>query len=55
MIFQFKKKKFIKYIKNIFKLFLYRLNLLFNFSKAKTTKIIYIIERENWSIKWDGE
>ena len=50
-----KKKKFIQYIKNNLKLFLYRLNLLFNFKKEKKTEIIYIIEKENWSIKWDGE
>jgi len=55
MIFLLKKKKFIKYVKNTLKLFLFRLNLLFNFSKDNKTKIIYIIERENWSIKWDGE
>ena len=55
MIFYFNKKKFIKYTKNIFKLFSYRLNLLLNLRKEKKTEIIYIIERENWSIKWDGE
>ena len=55
MILHFKKKKFIKYIKNNLKLFLYRLNLLLNFKKEKKTEIIYIIEKENWSIKWDGE
>ena len=55
MIFYFNKKKFIKYIKNIFKLFSYRLNLLLNLRKEKKTEIIYIIENENWSIKWDGE
>ena len=31
------------------------MNLLFNFKKEKKTEIIYIIEKENWSIKWDGE
>ena len=55
MISLFKKKKFIKYIKNFLQLILYRLNLLFNFKKEKKTEIIYIIEKENWSIKWDGE
>ena len=54
MISLFKKKKFIKYIKNYLQLILYRLNLLFNFKKEKKTEIIYIIEKENWSIKWDG-
>ena len=55
MIFYFNKKKFIKYTKNIFKLFSYRLNLLLNLRKEKKTEIVYIIEKENWSIKWDGE
>ena len=55
MISHFKKKKYIKYIKNNLKLFLYRLKILFNLKKEKKTEIIYIIEKENWSIKWDGE
>ena len=55
MISQFKKMKFIKLIKNILKLIFYRLKLLISLSKNKKTKIIYIVEGENWSIKWDGE
>ena len=51
----FQKKKFIKYAKNFFKLFTYRLNSFFNFSMQSKTKILYIVERKNWSIKWDGK
>ena len=55
MISKFKKMKFIKLTKNILKLIFYRLKSLLYLSKDKKTKIIYIVERENWSIKWDGE
>ena len=55
MISQFKKMKFIKFTKNILKLIFYRLRSSISLSKKKETKIIYIVEGENWSIKWDGE
>ena len=55
MISFFQKKKFIKYAKNFLKLLIYRLNTFLNFSIKLKTKILYIVEKENWSIKWDGK
>ena len=50
-----KKNKFARYLKNFIRIFLYKLNSLINSSKSCKTKIIYVVENANWSIKWDGE
>ena len=54
-MFHLKKKKLIKFVKNHLKLFLYKLNSLFDFSEIKKTKVIYIVEKKNWVIKWDAK
>ena len=51
----FKENKFVRYFKNFIKIFFYKLNSLVNSSKSCKTKIIYIVENANWSIKWDGK
>ena len=54
-LFFFKENKFVRYLKNFIKIFFYKLNSLINSSKSCNTKIIYIVENANWSIKWDGK
>tara|TARA_B100000886_G_scaffold337424_1_gene298100 strand:- start:4677 stop:5807 length:1131 start_codon:yes stop_codon:yes gene_type:complete len=51
----FIKKKFIKYLKNYLKILFFKLNIFNNFPKHHDTKIKYVVEKENWSIKWDGK
>ena len=50
-----KKNKFARYLKNYIKIFLSKLNVLINSKKSCKTKIIYMVENANWSIKWDGK
>ena len=46
MISHFKKKKFIKYIKNYLQLFLYRLNLLFNLKGKRKLKLFILLKKK---------
>lgn len=48
------KRKFIIYFKNYLKLFFHIFNIYFLKKRTNDTAIKYIVEKENWSIKWDG-
>ena len=54
MIFSISKSENVKLLKNLLKLYLFKLKSLINLNKANQTNIKYIVEKENWSIKWDG-
>ena len=46
MISHFNKKKYIKYIKNNLKLFLYRLKILFNLKKKRKLKLFILLKKK---------
>ena len=49
-----RKNKSIRKIFNFLKLFFHYLSRKFNSKKRNNSKINFVVEKANWSIKWDG-